>query len=236
MHGLFYLSIFIFRDYNRRFRLIIQFSILVIVIGLFFNYHYAPYSYHYIALGKSIFLMIISLLTTYQLSKSNYNRRLYILLSRVSRKKLSLSLILVAFIIVVFFSIILDLYLLLLAQIESEMLLNPFYLTVNLIIIFLSVITSYLFSYFTIKRELIILSLIFLVLGSIPEWYIISPLTWLLKGISWLFPPLSSNILALINKQGSAGLFIHSVGYGLLALFTALILLKRKSFSDLPTD
>lgn len=101
MNRLLFLSIFMFKSYWRKTKFITQFVMLALIIGVLLNPNYAPYTYDYIVLVRNCYFIIFGFITSFHISKLNYNREIYVLLNRVKRSWFYFSSILTCIFIVI---------------------------------------------------------------------------------------------------------------------------------------
>lgn len=228
-----YLVVFLIKNYWRKTNFIFQFLIFAIVCGYFIDPRYAPYSYDFIILIKNFLLIIIALLTTFQMNKINYNRSIYVILNRMKRKYYYISNVISAFIIVLGFSILLDIYVWIFADLSfynfSYIVLN-FYSIIN---IFLTIMVINMFSVYTMAGRYQIIGLIMVGFGLIPRWYEKLPFEKILYYLKYVLPPLGNNILIQQSKSYFSWNLLLSFLYLLIVYIIGVKLFEKRNLSDL---
>ena len=233
VNRLIYLVFFLIKNYWRKTNFLFQFLIFAIVCGYFIDPRYAPYSYDYIILIKNFLLIIIVLITTYQMNKINYNRTIYVLLNRVKRKLYYISAAFSAFIIVLGFSILLDIYVLIFAGLSFF---DFFTITVvfyNIINITLAIMVINMFSVYTVAGRYQVIGLIMIGFGLIPKWYENLPFEKILYYLRYLLPPIGNNILTQQRNSFFSWNLILSFLYLLIVYIIGVYLFKKRNLSDL---
>ncbi|HLV08732.1 MAG TPA: hypothetical protein VKY40_00840 [Halanaerobiales bacterium] len=233
MSRMVYLVIFLAKNYWRRSNFLLQFLILAMVCGYFIDPGYAPYSYDYIVLIKNFALIIIAFITTFQMNKINYDRSIYVLLTRVKRKFYYLSAVLSSFIIVLGFSILLDIYILLFTGLSFYNFFTLSLIIYSILNIFLVIVVSKLFSVYTMGNAYQIVGLIITGFALIPGWYENLPFEKVLSYLNHVLPPLGSNILVQQSKSFFNWNLPLSILYLIIALSIGIRLFENRNLTDL---
>lgn len=233
MNRILYLIFFIIKNYWRKNNFIFQFLVFTVVCGYFMDPRYAPYNYDFIVLVKNLLLVFISFITIFQMNKINYNRSIYVLLNRVKRKFYYIANSISAFIIVLGFSILLDIYMLLFAGISFDDVFTFSLLFYSILNIFLTIMVLNMFSVYTVKKRYQIIGLIIIGFGLIPEWYHNLPLEKILYYLNYLFPPIGSNILIQQSKVFYDWNLLLSFLYLIISYNIGKYLFENRNLSDL---
>ena len=195
VNRLIYLVFFLIKNYWRKTNFLFQFLIFAIVCGYFIDPRYAPYSHNFVILIKNFLLIIIALITTYQMNKINYNRTIYVLLNRVKRKFYYTSTAISVFIIVLGFSILLDIYVLIFAGLSFHKFFTFALVIYSIINISLAIMVINMFSVYTVAGRYQVIGLIMIGFGLIPKWYKNLPFEKIFYYLKYLLPPIGNNIL-----------------------------------------
>lgn len=230
---LLYLVIFLFKSYWRKTRFIIQFAILALIMGFLLNLNYAPYTYDYVVLVKNAYFIVFGLITSFHLSKLNYNREIYVLLNRVKRKWFYLSSIITSLFIVSLLGGLLDIYILLFTGLSFFELFNMRFIVYSFINLCLAIVITHLFSFYIVKAKYCILSFVLLGLGFIPNWYERLTFESVFNLLSYLVPPLGLNIIQQKAIDFSSSLLVYSSIYFLIIITIGIILIKKRSLITL---
>mgnify|MGYP006297581563 CR=1 FL=1 len=233
MNRMIYLVIFLIKNYWRKTNFIFQFLIFAIVCGYFIDPRYAPYSHNFIILIKNFLLIIIALITTFQMNKINYDRSIYVLLNRVKRKLYYISTAISAFVIVLGFSILLDVYVLIFSGLSFYNLFTFSLIFYSIINISLTIMVINMFSVYTVAGRYQIVGLIVIGFGLIPKWYKDLPFEKILYYLKYVIPPIGNNILIQQNKTFFSWSLLLSFLYLLIVYIVGVNLFKKRNLSDL---
>ena len=233
MFRLIYLISFLIKNYWRKTHFVIQFFILAVVSGYLFDPRYAPYSYQYIVLVKNITMIIISYLTVYQLNKKSYNRSIYVLLNRVKRSWYYLGSVFSSAIIVLFLSLLLDIYILIFTGLSFFDLFNLSLIFYSISNILLTILIANLFSLYTIMGKYQVIGFLLIGFGSIPDWYVSLPLEKTFYYLSYLLPSLGKNILLQQEKIFLSWTMFWSLIYMIFILIIGIRRFNRRNLVDL---
>ena len=228
-----YLVVFLIKNYWRKTNFIFQFLIFAIVCGYFIDPRYSPYSHDFIILTKNSLLIIITLITTYQMNKINYNRTIYVLLNRVKRKFYYTSVAISVFIIVLGFSILLDIYILIFAGISLQNFFTFTLVIYSIINISLAIMVINMFSVYTVAEGYQVIGIIMIGFGLIPKWYENLPFEKILYYLSYLLPPIGNNILIQQNNSFLSWNLLLSFLYLLIIYIVGVNLFETRNLTDL---
>ena len=225
---------FLIANYRRNTHLIVEWVLTAISLGVVFDPRWAPYTGENIILGKSLLLIILGVVISFRLIKNQYNRHISVLLNRVTRSSYYLASIVSSFIIVIFFGVVIDLYMLLALGANPTTLFNIHFVLISSFNILVTVSVVHLFSSYIFRdRSLKILGPIILGLGSIPDWYRVLPGKSIFKIISYAFPPLGHNLKMIMELDLGYGRLIYLIIYMGVLITIGTKLFENRSFNDL---
>ncbi len=233
MNRMIYLVIFLIKNYWRKTNFIFQFLIYAIVCGYFIDPRYAPYSHNFIILIKNFLLIIIALITTFQMNKINYDRSIYVLLNRVKRKFYYISTVISAFIIVLGFSILLDIYVLIFSGLSFFNLFTFSLIFYSIINISLTIMVINMLSVYTVAGRYQVVGLIMVGFGLIPKWYENLPFEKILYYLKYVLPPIGNNILIQQSKTFFSWSLLFSFLYLLIVYYIGVNSFEKRNLSDL---
>lgn len=235
MKRLVYLVRFLLTYYWRTTRLALEAVIFAgVFIGVIFDWRWAPYSYEYVVMARSIFLLIFGTLVTFRLSKVQYSGQLTVLLTRVSRQGFYLASVLATLVVVGFFTLLLDMYLVAAAQVELTVLFGLPTLAVSVFTVLLTVGLTHLFSVYLVPNMLTrLLAPVFVGICAMPDWYNNLPGEALWRMIAQVFPPIGRNIVGLLQQDVNVWMVGFAGVYGLLLVGIGIKLFERKSLTNL---
>lgn len=234
MSRFYYLVTFLLKNYQRATNLIIEGFCTAIVAGIIFDPRYRPYTDEYVLLAKSIFLIVFGVLVSYRLSKVHYTGQISMLLSRVSRTQYYLASIVSSMLIVLFFSLALDIYLLTVIHIRPALLFGLTMLIAGFFNLLLGVLVAHMFTIYIVKDLWIrLLAPVIIGLGALPGWYSGLPLEKFLQFISYIFPPLHTVLIELLHGSFNLSTVLYPALYSGLALFLGIKLFESRSLTNL---
>ncbi len=228
-----YLLLFLIKNYWRRTHFILQFFTIALFCGYLLDYRYAPYSYDYVVLVKNIALIIVALITTFQLNKINYDRSIYVLLNRVTRRDFYLVSIFSSFTITLGFSLMMDLYILIVSGLTFSEFFTASLIIFSLLNVVLTIMTYNLFSVYTTGNKFQIVGLLVIGFGAIPGWYKNLPFERVLYYFNFILPPLGNNIVLQQNNLFLSWNLLRTIIYLLITSLLGIKLFSERNLSDL---
>lgn len=234
MSRFYYLVTFLLKNYQRATNLIIEGFCTAIVAGIIFDPRYRPYTDEYVLLAKSIFLIVFGVLVSYRLSKVHYTGQISMLLSRVTRQQYYLASIVSTMLVVIFFSLLLDIYLLVIIQIRPSLLFGLTMLMAGFFDLVLGVLVAHMFTIYIVKDLwLRLLAPVIIGLGALPGWYSGLPLEKLFQFISYIFPPLHTITTHLMQNNFHILTVVYPAVYSGLVLILGIKLFMSRSLTNL---